>query len=510
LLTECPLPIYLHSNWLALGATAVVALLAVEPLLQAAVQFVGESDRVGTDAEASITKATWLDVGLVIAEMTFTNFSGLHGTTFESLSPKPDLSMNSAMLAGFINSSSPIYDTAPFRCQSGNCTWPAYASLGVCATCADITSSIIRTEAKDSAPQVWCPGYTAFPLVDYTMYSLPGEYSSVKLQVTTDSLSTADRCIYPSRVLTAITTRPEHTINFAESKTLLGSFALMTAPQSFWEGNGAGGGGEITATECALHFCAQVFQSSSQNGVLRESAIYNSTAREPNSFRALSAHAVGGKSLNLNDTVDNVIGNSLDLGHPDFWNGNGTIPFFNITDLQITLPAIDGQPSLQDRFNITLTAIATMQSYFKINDTLLAIGQALEHSSNFSASFETAARTISNRMRILDGNTTAGDTEQWALHIRVQWWFLAYPAAVLLLSVVFIVGTILRARSSGSAPLKSSATAVLLHGFDDQIRAYLLAREGNSVEKLARDKGLLVRLDSATSRLQLVSHDSEK
>lgn len=269
----------------------------------------------------------------------------------------------------------------------------------------------------------------------------------------------------------------------------------------------------------------QVLQSSSLDGSLSETRMHNlSTIRESESFWALIA-TINGELVDLNGTANAALGLSLDLGHPSFWYGNSVgdssfIPDFDVRDLQLELPSSitrladdrTTQP-LQRRFNITAAAIATMQSYLKDNMTLLAIGQALEQPSDFAVSFATAARTISNRMRIMSGaaNATAGTTQVWALHLVVRWRCLAYPGAVLLVAVLFVGGTVVHldgdkgaagGRGKAVPVAKSSVTVALLRGFDDHTREFLLVTYGEQVER-SRDRGVRVQLDKVKGRLVL-------
>lgn len=49
--------------------------------------------------------------------------------------------LRGAITAGFFNSSSPL----PIACPTGNCTWPALSTLGLCTSCTDVTQEVTAT-----------------------------------------------------------------------------------------------------------------------------------------------------------------------------------------------------------------------------------------------------------------------------------------------------------------------------------------------------------------------------
>lgn len=46
--------------------------------------------------------------------------------------------INGAISAGFFNQSSPI----TIECPTGNCTWPAFSTLGLCTSCTNVTQQV--------------------------------------------------------------------------------------------------------------------------------------------------------------------------------------------------------------------------------------------------------------------------------------------------------------------------------------------------------------------------------
>jgi hypothetical protein len=82
------------------------------------------------------------------------------------------------------------------------------------------------------------------------------------------------------------------------------------------------------------------------------------------------------------------------------------------------------------------------------------------------------ARYMSNTIRESTGGYSHGTTTRFDSFFHVRWGWLAYPVAVVLFALVFVLVTIYKSR--GTEPWKSSVTALLFHGLVDEDRgAYL-------------------------------------
>jgi hypothetical protein len=66
---------------------------------------------------------------------------------------------------------------------------------------------------------------------------------------------------------------PENTITFKDMQTLIASFGIMSASQDFKEKRVLWSRARVTAHECALYFCANIYQSSVTNGALQETLV---------------------------------------------------------------------------------------------------------------------------------------------------------------------------------------------------------------------------------------------
>lgn len=115
----------------SVGALLIIAGLAVDPLSQQLVHYKVRTVPGPIGSATLSTAVTWDD------DSQDTNaFVGVSDTT-----PQPPLPMKGAIQTGLLAGLSVILDTSP-ACSSGNCTWPAYSSLAICASSADVTSSL--------------------------------------------------------------------------------------------------------------------------------------------------------------------------------------------------------------------------------------------------------------------------------------------------------------------------------------------------------------------------------
>lgn len=140
-----------------MGALLIIAGLAVDPLSQQLVHYKVRTVPGPIGSATLSTAVTWDDdsqdtnafgkshpqnIPPCIQTLSIERLTqvfplvGVSDTT-----PQPPLPMKGAIQTGLLAGLSVILDTSP-ACSSGNCTWPAYSSLAICASSADVTSSL--------------------------------------------------------------------------------------------------------------------------------------------------------------------------------------------------------------------------------------------------------------------------------------------------------------------------------------------------------------------------------
>ncbi|KAJ5611468.1 hypothetical protein N7528_008573 [Penicillium herquei] len=115
-----------------LGAAIIVILLAFEPFMQQVISYPVLSVKI-TDGQA-VAKQLY---GALVSPATLIN-----STRAQAFQSVVDLSGDFANAWGQGLWSSDGFEVAPV-CSSGNCTWEAFTSAGICSQCSDMTASAV-------------------------------------------------------------------------------------------------------------------------------------------------------------------------------------------------------------------------------------------------------------------------------------------------------------------------------------------------------------------------------
>ncbi|KAJ4327671.1 hypothetical protein N0V84_001921 [Fusarium piperis] len=162
---------------------------------------------------------------------------------------------------------------------------------------------------------------------------------------------------------------------------------------------------------------------------------------------------------------------------------------------------------LQDTFGNSLArlnesgcqVIPRSNLQLRVLDQDNSINRALPNSTNIITTFDNAARLMSYQMRDIDGSSVQGDTQQWAIYIRVRWPLISGPAALLLATALFFGRVVAESRGIRLDTFKSEPLEMLLYGFDAKSREYLRAnhKAGQSIE------GEMIQLEEAVEGPEL-------
>ena len=129
-----------------------------------------------------------------------------------------------------------------------------------------------------------------------------------------------------------------------------------------------------------------------------------------------------------------------------------------------------------------------MLDYNTFIETPSTPGLALYYANddNISETFKNAAISMTNHLRQTSNSTSVkGAVIEPVVYVRVNWPWLVYPAALWTLAGVVIAVTISVSHRKDRLVWKSSALALLFHGFrggDDQ---EMCVRDGKTMESLA-------------------------
>ncbi|KAI1478382.1 hypothetical protein F4774DRAFT_426679 [Daldinia eschscholtzii] len=485
--------------WASLGAWVTLLLLILDPCVQSLITYKGQVDITGQN-NSRIVKATRLDVGKwsreTMARIEFVGEEFLNNYHIYS-----DVGIATISVLGFVNTSTSQPSKPPsVSCQTGNCTWPTYSSLGVCSACFDISEHIIKEKGSGMPDiSVFSPCHDASYafVTNYTTYSVPYNSGRPLLIQNTDGLANQSQCLPRSRVGLSAVFRPNETYRFANSTSLLASFVVLELQTDYWDSKIVIEDSTPKATECALEYCGRIYEAVVRNGDIVESTILESTSTAIDSFQPLGKY-----SQELIDVVQREYGNSVsDITLKAFAETNNFPTLLERNDLQVEIPITANVPEhVQRVFNITQTSIVTMMRTLADSTTLESITYALSNSTNVTTSFDNAAHLLSNRMREIDGSMAYGSSEQWVIYTHVQWRFFALPIVVVVAGCLFVIGTILDSTRLQLETKKTDLLSTLITVVDPETRAFLRK------EKRGKDKDedkVLAKVDKEEDGLVL-------
>lgn len=456
-------------DFAVIGAILTIAAMAIDPFTQQIVQFYSCSRAVEGEPAAvpfsnNYTAGIW------------------SGTTESQLDPQ----MQSAMYIGLLD---PLANTSAglkFECRTGNCTFPStddgatFLSLALESRCtdigSDITFSVGTRNFTDSAF-----GHEANPKMTTINARLPGyglqlnNYSSNVMQ--SGSQGPADL--------------PSHFLRRVAYLTMSSRWGYRGEPQ------------DSHAFECEFYPAVNTYSANITNGVLLEKVldiqrmdvwtasatsalfIVNRTIRQgkwhqctgslrPSDENHLPISMISIPNVDYPEITANI--DPMFLAHPYRANYNITwwprdcvywLPYTFSETLSEAITSLLGTGALS--YNRLIERAEGNPWSAKLwnngNPTLDTI----------QATMDGMTRAITARLRQGDGvsvNMGPANGTVWEMQtcVGVKWQWLALPVGLLVLTIVFLVLTIIRTRSNQARVWKSSIFAVLFSGLDQGTR----------------------------------------
>lgn len=435
------------------------------------------------------------------------------GNTDSQLDPQ----MQSAMYIGLLD---PLANTSArlkFECRTGNCTFPStddgatFLSLALESRCIDIGSDIVFSMGTrnftDSAF-----GHETNPKMTTINATLPGyglqlnNYSSNVMQSGSQ----------------APTDSPSHFLRRVAYLTLSSRWGYRGEPQ------------DSHAFECEFYPVVNTYSANITNGVLLEQVldsqrmdvwavsytnalfIVNRTIRQGKWHQCasnLSPSEENNLPLSMSSGTqikDPEVATNIDpslLAKPSFnttwWPQDCVywLPYSVSASLSEAISSLLGTGTLSYNWLIERAKGDPWSSklWNNGNPTLDTV----------QATMDGMTRSITARLRQGDGisvNMGPANGTVWEMQtcVGVNWQWLTLPAALLLLTIMFLVLTIVKTRSKQARVWKSSIFAVLFNGLDQETRK----SDGPVVSleemKVAADKAT-VRLEGTKEGFRLVS-----
>ncbi|KAI0144424.1 hypothetical protein GGR57DRAFT_494985 [Xylariaceae sp. FL1272] len=422
-------------HWVGIGAAVTIFLLSFEPFLQAIISFGGSIGFADGVLEAVLSRSEIIDAGTY-------NTTGEVLLSGVRLAPWNETIQLKSYRFTYSSGATSNF-TASFACSTANCTWSPFTTLAVCRT---LNDALIITRGS----------WTVHLLPYLSLSNLGGE----------DVTRHDDTLQGPALVSAVGLTDAQNTVSFHHLITMITSLGILSAASGFADGDLIWDDTPVTATECALYFCAQAWANRDYQSYI--------------------------------DAGDNGVTKTTQFGHYNAWNNHSLYSNYgdiNRDDLGLFIPQVDLKKlhlsaNLTIRFNLTQATIRSTVRY--INDEFFSTSimawpadsawlasdtapvlQALYASSNYSATFETAASSLSKCMRDTSRVPFSGTAQEWVINIQVQWSYVTVPLRAYVLGSGFCLFTMFETRKLGLSPRKTDMIATLTQSVDPETRAQL-------------------------------------
>ncbi|KAI0120067.1 hypothetical protein GGR51DRAFT_496163 [Nemania sp. FL0031] len=441
-------------HWVAIGSFVTILLLAFEPFLQTVVSLTSRTLELTGNNEVTIARSEFLDHS--------TCQTSQYEADLYQFGCGIDLGLRLAYFNGLSNSSSGL---TPFTvCDTGNCTWTPFLSMDVCSSCSDTTNNLERVVK-----------------VSYSH----GERITYRTKNETIQLSNLAN---DTGTLSSSNWAEKQSIGWEngsslkkDQNTLLHAFQIIRAAKTFEEGVTTWQETEVTASECALFFCANLYQVEMRNGILQEQLITSWSNRTRASYIAMTNTTDDATVQYLENTTH------FDLNHTHYLYESAGVDFLR-GDVEIAIPKNDriryGIP-LDTKFGLSQNSIYSIGEVFdndigsdnysgirnrKYYGHSLSMLGYLYNSSNISATVGNIAKAMSVYIRGAYGSTHAGVSQELVVCFEVKWAYLAAPIFTIVLGILFCVACMLQTRRLGLEPWKTDLIATLAHSADWEIR----------------------------------------
>ena len=461
----------------SIGAVITILAVASDPFIQQGIKY------------PSCLQAPFDESASVAATNNYT-LSGMH---LAILSESLDLPMKAAIYGGVFNSSLPVTPT----CGTGNCTFPIYRTVGVCSNCQDISSTLnvsCSNQTKEGQASSGCT------------WKVPDRLAQCSLNLTSPSQNTPLLAMCPGQNGNSSVTPQASFSGLGPASWSLSNTNIITFTQSLeynqvhnFEFNGSSV--DVMALQCTLDPCVRTYATNVTNNERLELLLSTDPMAAVSELPGQTFTAtpmpclINGRSYTAVDFLER---NSTNLIPTQGLLPNNQTAYLPV-DCFFTYADAEG---VQDYLNTFMVGnVSTGESGQEIDNTEwlgLVYNSASATFDTVNATWATIAESMTTRIRQAGypANSVRVQGITWVEEtcVVVDWVWLAYPAILCGLNVIFLLATIVNsAMKHSQSSWKASPLALLFHGLDQDVKA----RQGNlddlkDMEVLA--KALKVRL----------------
>ncbi|KAJ5925190.1 hypothetical protein N7454_007829 [Penicillium verhagenii] len=301
-----------------------------------------------------------------------------------------------AIYSGIFQTSSPNRKSIMMDCPTGNCTFTPYQSLGFCSRCANITDSLTLSKTAIVPSE---PTYH---------YKLPNGFT----------FTTAITNLY---LMNSTSYRNLIKVDTVNKASIL-NFTAITS-------SGYGVPPQVSATECALFFCVDTYHAKVQGGTFSENRTSFSTTSNTSSIV---------ENFSLTPETCYTNGTQLEKPYKSTDECSFNVNWLSRLAMSNSIsPLLHGYGSLfiSNRpswsSNIIEALYGVEGNYTDINSVFQSLASSL---------------TINARSQVCKEKV---DGIPWTVQsfVRVSWKWMILPGALVLLSMIFMIITIMHTRN---------------------------------------------------------------
>ncbi|KAE8836661.1 hypothetical protein HRS9139_04759 [Pyrenophora teres f. teres] len=397
----------------------------------------------------------------------------------------------------------------PLSCPSSRCEWPEYDTLATCSSCKEVSQSLDITYAclnttidwsvnwqgpltKEPYPNGTVCGYF-LNITDISPILLSGYVAKAH-----EYANTTDEALLVRTIpLADFDTREPYygngSISFKNIRNPIFDFLVASAV------NGAEsvyGNEPPVIHECVLSWCVHRMKSSYISGIYNEDILstYLNIATHPTPWPWYAEDQMFEYYTNI--TIEVPTSTSQDPGSLEF---STTYSVWNDTAFMIMAIWDDLAPSFYTVKDTISEPTLRFKNY--------ADGPSMQHldfnpwlaPNNITRHMERLASSLTNALRSNANSNLMLKGEAYNMNkfIHINWGWLAFPLVLLILSLVFLVATIIRtSRDTETGLFKSSALPTLIYGLPKETQGqFTSSSTWNSTEET---KKVRIRLNPKT------------
>jgi hypothetical protein len=480
----------------ALGAILIVLLLAIDTFFQ---QVVALPDRWTLEKiSGAIPRVIRYEYQAAATYMF--NFQVMVEDRFLAPVSQDFFYRNGTQAMPFGNGTRP---DVPLSCPTSNCTWPLYETLALCGSCEDVSSVVNSTYACLNTTIEWSAAWTG-PLreVPYPNGTVCGHF----INATSDRPTLLSGYVVPENgdhtAGEALVVRMVPLTDF-DSKAAYygnGSIAFKNIRFPIFDAlvSSARGGRESVyhneppiVQECMLTWCVHTMKSSYEWGNYREEIL--STYHEPVRENDPWPWTTEENSLGTSYTYIEDVTITPQSGYRRAFQSaitNDTYIISNDTQMNVINYHDEMFPSFYTSANIDTKPVLRHRNYADGPTVRTMDWNPWQYPNNITHLMERMAKAMTDRIRSSPSITMLeGEAYRTEPYVSIQWGWLAFPLMLLILSLVFLICTIVKTSAAGATGVwKTSTMPTLIYSLPKETQSQFASSSAWSSEKNALKK----------------------